>query len=44
LKKGSNENQLPSLIEKADNAAIEYEKIKIYMVVIIDRTIKGERV
>jgi len=44
LKKGNNENQFSSPIEKADNAAMEYEKIKIYMVVIKDRTIKGERV
>jgi hypothetical protein len=44
FKKGNNENQFPSLIEKADNAAMEYEKIKNYMVVIKDRAIKGERV
>jgi hypothetical protein len=36
-------NQFPSLIEKADNAAIEYEKILNYIVVIKNRTINGEK-
>ncbi len=44
IENGNNENQFPSLKEKADNAAIEYEKISNYMVVIKDRTINREKV
>jgi len=44
IEKGNNEIQFPSFKEKADNAAIEYEKILNYMVVIKDRTINREKV
>ncbi len=44
IENGNNENQFPSLKEKADNAAIEYEKILNYMVMIKDRTINREKV
>lgn len=44
IENGNNEIQFPSLKEKADNAAIEYEKILNYMVVIKDRTINREKV
>ena len=44
IENGNNEIQFPSRKEKADNAAIEYEKILNYMVVIKDRTINREKV
>lgn len=44
IENGNNEIQFPSLKEKADNAAIEYEKILNYMIVIKDRAINREKV
>ena len=43
IESGNNAIQFPSLKEKADNAAIEYEKILNYMVVIKDRAINREK-
>ena len=41
---GNYQIRLPSLKEKADNAAKEYEKILNYMVVVKDRAINLEKV
>ena len=44
IENGNYQIRLPSLKEKADNAAKEYEKILNYMVVVKDRAINREKV